>query len=278
MKKALALAVTMQLAFAAGCASTPEENAEIQDLQQQMQSLDNESNDLAPVVVEEAREAVEKLRGMYEDDADDAEFSHQQYIAEKKIEIAKETVAMKKAEKTVANSESRRKDLMLESERQQVRDAEEKVAKMSARAQELEQQVQDLETKETDRGMVLTLENLLFETGEATLQSGSRRTIQKVADFLNEYPDRSILIEGFTDSTGEESFNQQLSERRAQSVKDELTRNGVDSSRVRTEGYGEAYPVASNDTAAGRQQNRRVEVVVANQGGSDVEQRTTMSE
>lgn len=278
MKKALALAVSMQLALAAGCASTPEENAEIQDLQQQMQSLDNESSDLAPVVVEQAREAVEKLREMYEDGADDSEFSHQQYITEKKIQIAKETVAMKKAEKTVANAESRRKDLLLEQERQQVRNVQEKVAKMSARAQELEQQVQDLETKETDRGMVLTLENLLFETGEATLQAGSRRTIQKVADFLNEYPDRSILIEGFTDSTGEESFNQQLSERRAQSVKQELTRHGVDSSRVRTEGYGEAYPVASNDTPAGRQQNRRVEVVVANQNGSDVEQRTTMSE
>jgi outer membrane protein OmpA-like peptidoglycan-associated protein len=144
------------------------------------------------------------------------------------------------------------------------------------RAQELAQQVEALQTAETDRGLVLTLGSVLFESGKANLRSGAQRTVERVAEFLNEYPDRSILVEGFTDSEGSESYNRDLSKRRAQAVRDLLVRHGVDGSRVETEGYGEQFPVANNATAEGRQQNRRVEIVVGKTDGGEILDRTTM--
>lgn len=274
MKKLLALILTSQIALFAGCASTPQEEAKVNQLREQIQALESTDGEqqYAPIAVEEAREAVNELASM---DPDTPEFQHQLYLAEKRIEIAKEMVSMKKAEKTIANAELRRKDALLDAERQQVRNVEDRVAKMSARAQELEQQMQDLQTQETDRGLVLTLGNLLFETGESTLQSGSKRTVGEVARFLKEYPDREIRVEGFTDDRGDESFNQQLSEARAQSVKDLLVSFGVEPSRIKTEGYGEDFPVANNDIPAGRQQNRRVEIVIGDRGGAGVAERTT---
>lgn len=271
MKKLIALILTAQMAMVAGCATTSEERAEVKNLRQEIQNLESLDGATAPVAMAEARDAVDKLSSLEGD-----KFDHQLYLADKKVAIAKEMIALKKAEKIIASSELRRKDVLLDAQKQEVKSVQDRVAKMSARAQELERQVQDLQTKDTERGLVLTLGSVLFESGESSLQSGSKRTVEKVARFLNEYPDREIMIEGFTDSMGDESYNQQLSQQRAQSVRDLLVTYGVDASRVKTEGYGEQYPVASNDKAAGRQQNRRVEVVVAKGAGQDVSDRTSM--
>jgi outer membrane protein OmpA-like peptidoglycan-associated protein len=140
----------------------------------------------------------------------------------------------------------------------------------------LERQVSDLQAEETERGLVLTLGSVLFETNKASLQAGAQRTVQKVADFLNQYPERNILIEGFTDSQGSDTYNKKLSEDRAQAVRDELLKNGVDAERIDVLGYGEEFPVASNDNAAGRQQNRRVEIVISKENGAEVYNRTSM--
>lgn len=271
MKKLIALILTAQMAVVTGCATTSDERAEVKDLRQEIQTLEGLDGPTAPIAIEEAREAVNKLSNL-----EGEEYDHQLYLAEKKIEIAKEMVAMKKAEKVVSGSELRRKDVLLDAQKQQVKNVQDRVEKMSARAQELERQVQDLQTEDTERGLVMTLGSVLFESGEATLQTGSQRTVEKVARFLNEYPERDILIEGFTDSMGDESYNQQLSQQRAQAVRDLLVTYGVDASRVKTEGYGEQYPVASNENPAGRQQNRRVEVVVAKRNGQDISDRTSM--
>ena len=105
----------------------------------------------------------------------------------------------------------------------------------------------------------------LFATNSAALLPGSQPEIQRVADVLRQYPETNIQISGHTDSQGNEVYNQQLSERRAQAVRDALVGMGVNPQRITAIGYGESRPVAGNDTASGRQQNRRVEVRVVPQ-------------
>ena len=109
-----------------------------------------------------------------------------------------------------------------------------------------------------------TLGDLLFATGKSDLTGGAGPNLDKLAAFLGEYPDRTVLIEGHTDSVGSEESNYFLSQRRADSVKSYLVGRGVPANRLSTKGLGQGSPVASNDTATGRQQSRRVEVVTSN--------------
>jgi outer membrane protein OmpA-like peptidoglycan-associated protein len=131
-------------------------------------------------------------------------------------------------------------------------------------ADDLQRQISELNAQATDRGLVVTLGDVLFATGRAELRGGTPSNLSKLAAFLNKYPDRSVTIEGHTDSVGSEDSNFGLSERRAASVKTYLVNQGVASSRVTSTGKGEGSPVAGNDSATGRQQNRRVEVIIAN--------------
>jgi outer membrane protein OmpA-like peptidoglycan-associated protein len=108
---------------------------------------------------------------------------------------------------------------------------------------------------------------VLFDTNQAQLKPGGMRNVLKLANFFKEYPQRTVLIEGFTDSTGSAGSNQDLSERRAGSVRTALLDMGISKDRMTSRGYGESYPAAGNDTATGRQLNRRVEVVVSDESG-----------
>lgn len=131
-------------------------------------------------------------------------------------------------------------------------------------AADLQQQLDALQAKQTDRGLVLTLGDVLFATGRAELKSGADGNLNRLVAFLNKYPERTVSIVGYTDSVGNEDYNQGLSERRADSVRSYLLNQGVNSTRLAASGRGEADPVAGNDSASGRQQNRRVEVVISN--------------
>jgi outer membrane protein OmpA-like peptidoglycan-associated protein len=142
----------------------------------------------------------------------------------------------------------------------------ERAARAKAEADQLMRELSDLKAKQTERGIVLTIGDVLFATAKADLSSDALRSVDKLADFLQKYPSRNVLIEGHTDSVGSEEYNLTLSERRADSVKESLTSRGIGSERIATKGYGKNYPVASNDTAAGKQQNRRVEVIILNEG------------
>jgi outer membrane protein OmpA-like peptidoglycan-associated protein len=142
-----------------------------------------------------------------------------------------------------------------------------------ARAQAVEQQSQDqllqqLRAERTDRGLVVTLEDVLFEVNGAELQPGAQVEMLRLVDYLKRNPDRNILIEGHTDNTGSSGYNLQLSQLRAQSVESYLVASGVPAERIRAVGYGETRPEAPNDTASGRQQNRRVEIVILDAGQS----------
>jgi outer membrane protein OmpA-like peptidoglycan-associated protein len=135
--------------------------------------------------------------------------------------------------------------------------------KVALRDQLRRQLNQVLETRETARGLIVNLSDVLFDTGSATLKPGAREKLARVSGILLSHPELRLQVEGHTDSVGDEDYNQRLSENRADSVRSYLVGQGIASSGVTTKGFGKSQPVASNDTAAGRQQNRRVELVVA---------------
>ncbi len=150
---------------------------------------------------------------------------------------------------------------------QQAALSQQQTAEIEARNRALEAQMRELNAQTTDRGMVVTLGDVLFDTGRADLRSGGQRNIEKLATFLKTYPERKAMVEGFTDSVGSDALNQALSERRAQAVRSAMVGQGVAADRIAMRGFGEAYPVASNDNAAGRAQNRRVEIVLSDDTG-----------
>ena len=184
------------------------------------------------------------------------------------------------AEFALRQAEARRQQALDSQQQAQIAQQQAQAAQLSAdaarsqaqetemRARLLEEKIRDLQAKKTDRGLVVTLGDVLFDVGQATLNEGGIRNLQKVADFLRQYPQRTLQVEGFTDSTGNAAYNQGLSERRADAVRNELMHMGVAASRISVRGYGESFPVASNNTPAGRQLNRRVEVVISDEGGS----------
>jgi outer membrane protein OmpA-like peptidoglycan-associated protein len=130
--------------------------------------------------------------------------------------------------------------------------------------QELARQIVILQGTTTERGIVLTLGDVLFATGSDQLKPGAAGNLDRLVAFMGMYGDRSATIEGHTDSVGDERSNEMLSQRRADSVKAYLQGKGVATNRLMSTGKGEAYPISGNDSAGGRQQNRRVEVIIDN--------------
>lgn len=137
-------------------------------------------------------------------------------------------------------------------------------AAAKAQQQELESQIALLQARTTERGIVLTLGDVLFASGSDQLKPGAVEHLDRLVSFMGKYADRVAMIEGHTDSVGEESYNQGLSQRRADAVKTYLAGRGVALTRLTSIGKGEGYPIAGNESAGGRQQNRRVEVVIGN--------------
>lgn len=130
-----------------------------------------------------------------------------------------------------------------------------------ARLAELEAQLSELNARPTPRGMVVTLGDVLFSTGESQLLAGASANMRRLAEFMTDNPEQSATIEGYTDNVGAAAYNNALAQRRADSVKSELVTLGVAANRLTTRSFGEDNPVADNDTETGRQMNRRVEIV-----------------
>ena len=194
--------------------------------------------------------------------------------AKQQAALAQQSAEEKSAALAAANAASEQDKIRLaaaaaetEAAQRQAANAQASAAQDQARLQELQAQMDDLQAKKTERGMVITLGDVLFDSGKAQLKSGGLRNVQKLGAFLNKYPQRKVQIEGFTDSVGNENFNQELSEQRANVVRAALLDRGITSDRASTRGYGESLPVASNDNKAGRQLNRRVEIVLSDESG-----------
>jgi outer membrane protein OmpA-like peptidoglycan-associated protein len=183
-------------------------------------------------------------------------------VAEERAEVAREEAEIARE---AAALEQRKADLAERRARLERKEAQ-LLKETTARTYQLEQQLAELKTRETERGLVFTIGDVSFETGEAELKAEAMRRLYPLVTYLKEHPNREVIIEGHTDSTGSADFNLQLSQQRADAVRDFLVSNGIDPDRIITRGYGQGYPVASNVTAAGRQENRRVEVVVLRSG------------
>jgi outer membrane protein OmpA-like peptidoglycan-associated protein len=209
------------------------------------------------------------------------------YLAKQKIASAQEIARAKAAEDQMKDSAAQRDQVRLEARtaeaeaakrraeqarleaqaaQGQAASAEAATRDAQARADALAAALSDLQAKQTERGIVITFGDVLFNVDQANLTAHGIATAQRLADVLRDNPERTVLIEGFTDSTGSDAYNLQLSQRRAEAVRVALGQMGIDRSRIETRGYGEAYPVAGNATAGERQLNRRVEIVLSEAG------------
>jgi outer membrane protein OmpA-like peptidoglycan-associated protein len=127
---------------------------------------------------------------------------------------------------------------------------------------------EEVKVESKEIGTTITLEDINFEFGKAELMPGARQTINPLVEVLEKNPKRNLLIEGFTDNIGNDQYNMKLSLQRANAVRDAITEKGISAERITTKGHGEQFPVENNATAAGRQKNRRVEIIILNEGVS----------
>lgn len=181
--------------------------------------------------------------------------------------IAERATVRSAAELAAADRANARKGAELAQSEAAAQAERARLAERDARVSDLEGQLKDLNARKTERGIVVTLGDLLFDSGQSRLQTEGLRSVGKLAEFLKRNPSRSAVIEGYTDNVGSDDFNQGLSDRRAHAVLDALVEQGVGAPRLRTQAFGESRPVADNATARGRQTNRRVEVVFAAEAG-----------
>ena len=265
------------LAALAGCSSLPPEKSSLELARIDYQAArDNpQTARLAASELQDADAAMQRANQAYAQNESAATVDHLAYLARQRVAIAEEAAKQKAAEQRVTDANAVRDRMQLEARtreadaaQQRALAAQSQTREAELRNRQLEEQIKELNAKATPRGFVVTFGDVLFDTSRATLKSGSSRNIEKLVNFLTLYPQRNVLIEGFTDSTGSEATNQRLSERRSEAVRMALINLGVSPSRIMTRGYGEAYPVAGNDSASGRQLNRRVEIILSDDSGN----------
>jgi outer membrane protein OmpA-like peptidoglycan-associated protein len=264
------------LALATGCATTPVHSDRLDEARAEVAkvSADPLAQQAAGKDVEEARNDLQRADLALQQRQPPQDVDHLAYLALRHAQAGEARIAEARARQQVAQAQEERNRVQLQERDQEVNNARSAAAnaRNSAAAAQSElanarQELQDLQAKQTARGMVMTLSDVLFDTGQATLKPGADRALDRLAQFLKDSPGTDLLIEGHTDSVGSDDYNLALSQRRAQSVADALSERGVSANRVQTKGLGKAYPVASNDTQAGRQQNRRVEIVFSDDSG-----------
>jgi outer membrane protein OmpA-like peptidoglycan-associated protein len=203
-----------------------------------------------------------------------ADIGQPAYLATADAQLAQAHGAAKADDARVAAGQAERDQIMLAARNREVQNAKLQTATAEVQRDQAQAELEALKAQQTPRGMVMTLGDVLFDTGSSTLKSGAGRELDQLAQFLTEHPDRRVQIDGFTDSVGSDAYNEDLSQRRADAVRQALMNRGVDASRIGTEGYGKAYPVANNNDSGGRQLNRRVEVVIGGNNGVPIAPRS----
>jgi len=302
------VAVVAVLSVVAGCAASSKERAARAQLERaqaayQLAQADPNVQSYAQLRLGDAQKALR----IAEEAKDSDEKLHLAYLAEKRAQLATVTGATGKTQQSMDQLRRETSEVLLQKRDRELkaaraetdtkareaeqwrrvaearaRDAESKPAPVAkaddaeakalaaehAKAAALATELANLKAHQTDRGMVLTVGDVLFAPGKAEIGAGAQRSIDKLAEFLKAYPKRNVVIEGHTDNIGDEAFNVKLSQQRADAVRDMLVARGISPQRIQTKGYGPKFPVVDNDSAAGRQQNRRVEVLVLNEGVS----------
>ncbi|TWE05889.1 outer membrane protein OmpA-like peptidoglycan-associated protein [Pseudomonas sp. AG1028] len=247
----------------AGCAGLGDkQQAELEAARTSFQSVKEDPQVLrsAPKDVIRAGESLGRAERLadYWGSADDV--AHYAYLSQRYSEIAREHAKL-------ALDQERAARLELDRQRLQLALREAKLLSVQEQNAWLEEQIINLATAQTDRGLVMTLGDVLFDAGEARLKSSANRTVLKLVQFLQLNPRRTLRIEGYSDSSGKREENLELSRARAQTVADALIDLGVDAKRIEVQGFGESFPVAENASAKGRAQNRRVEILFSDEQG-----------
>jgi outer membrane protein OmpA-like peptidoglycan-associated protein len=260
----VAVAVAFALLGLAACETTPDSSAILEQARSAVAQAEADPNvtKYAPTELDRARkllvnaESAAKARS-----AKDPSAAHYAYLTKQMAHIAQQRAQEQLATTRIKSAETERQKILLSARENEANNA---VARAQAESVRLAAQLENLQASPTPRGIVLTLGDVLFDTGKAQLKSGAQRPIDQIAAFLNENPERRVQVEGFTDSQGTNDYNLELSQSRADAVAMAIIQRGIDAQRVRALGYGEEYPKASNTDAGSRQLNRRVEVIVSN--------------
>lgn len=231
-----------------------------------------------PKELAEAKEQFKIIDNLKKNGASDELIRHHAYIAKTMIATAREIAVLHAKQNQLAEAEKENQQLLAEVQAAKTRAAERMAEQARMKAEQVRQRsellgarLSELEAEKTERGLVINLRNVLFDFGKVTIKPGAEENLAKLSRFLIEYPERKIMIEGFTDNVGPEDANLKLSEQRAKAVKEALVARGVEPDRILTRGYGEADAIADNSTEAGRQQNRRVEIVISDEAGTITE-------
>ena len=292
MNTRMIVLVPLAVLFAA-CTSIPERNVALDQARSAVDAAQHDPQvaSLAPQELAEAAESLSLAERAATDHAATETVNHLAYMTLQRARIATDSASSKASQAVVAGAAAERDKLLLEARTNQAEaaeyaadnaekqlalseqnnerkatelaDADAAAMRNDARVSELEMQLKDLNAKQTDRGMVVTLGDVLFDTGRSQILASGSSNIAKLADFFKRNPERTALIEGYTDDVGAAGANFELSQQRANAVMTALIGLGVTADRLTTLAHGEDMPTADNATAAGRQMNRRVEIVIA---------------
>jgi outer membrane protein OmpA-like peptidoglycan-associated protein len=266
------------------CASAPKRVAELDAARVEYEAVASDplAREAAASRLETAEQRLRQADAALAARQPTAVVQQEAYLARRNAQIAAEQIGERRARKAVEEGQAARDRVLLDARSQEAAKAREQAelaraqaaaatsqaAAANSEADKLRGDLAALQAKPTDRGMVLTLGDVLFDTGKSELKAGAMGTVERVGDFLRANGAYHLIIEGHTDSTGSDDFNLQLSDRRAQAVRGALQSRGVTGDRIVARGLGETYPIASNDDASGRQQNRRVEIVFSDAQGA----------
>jgi outer membrane protein OmpA-like peptidoglycan-associated protein len=268
--------IAAALTSLAACVTTPRVDSQVEAARTAYQTA--RANPDAQTYAKEELNHAEQMLGA----ADTALASHEKqadvdHLAYLATQSSKTAIALgeaKASEQKVNDAAAARDRVRLEARTREAEVAKSAVQQTQAQLVAAEAQAADLQeqnralaamnAKQSSRGLVVTLGDMLFDTGKSELKSGATRELDNITTFLQDNPERQVLIEGFTDSVGGDEYNRELSERRADAVRAALISRGVAPARIVTRGYGKEFPVGTNEDAGGRQLNRRVEVVVSN--------------
>ena len=296
MNTRLLTLITLTAALGA-CSSMPERNSDLDRAQGLLRAAQNDAQvaQLAPDELKQASDTLVMAEKAWSDNEPKSKVDHLAYMGAQRVVVAQESASSRASQAVIAGAAAERDRMRLQQRtaeadraRQQLASAEQSNANKTAalaqadaatqreqaradssdaRANALAQQLQELNAKKTERGYVVTLQDVLFDTGQARLMPESAGFLARLADAFKRNASLTAAIEGYTDSVGGSNANYELSDRRANAVKTALMSLGVRDEQLTVRGFGENNPVASNDTVDGRQMNRRVEIVFGSQSG-----------
>jgi outer membrane protein OmpA-like peptidoglycan-associated protein len=284
--KLLAAALALTLG---ACAGAPKQNMVLESARTAVQSAQSDPNvsQYAALDLAKAKEQLQLAEAAAAKHKLD-EVAQYAYLASQSAHIAQAHGAAQADDAHVANGQAERDRVAIEARTRETETAKAQTEQARAQTEQAQAQtataveqrdqaraeMEQLKATQTSRGLMMTLGDVLFDTGRSELKSGATRKLDQLAQFLRAHPSRRVQVDGFTDSVGSDALNETLSQHRADSVKAELVSRGIDPAMVGSQGYGKAFPVAGNDAPSGRQLNRRVEVVISNADNAQIAPRS----